>query len=467
MLFHPYAGILVLSLAGVPSPSGPLTIQLTVEAGQPIAVIMTQKLRFKLNEPVRARVTEPVFAFDREVISSGTEVTGRIVGFDRPSRWVRAYSLMGGNFTPLRQPKIEFDSVLLKDGTKLAIATDVGSGTENVVRFTDKQAAAKSRLQSAKDLARQQVEARKRAVIDAVKGPGKADKLKEKLWSMLPYHPQSLPAGARFTATLQGPLDFGTAQVQFSESDSDGSPSLSGDIVNALLTTPLDSKTAQRDMAVEARLSRPVFSADNHLIFPEGSKLVGIVVQAQAARHWHRSGKLAFMFTRIDAPPPSDTAGAPSQLPQQATQQVEGRLESVGVEDTAGNVRLDEEGGVSVQDSKKRFIAPAIAALFALRSTEGKDTEPDNDSDDAAFQAGRIPKSTGGNHFGPRILAGGIGFGLLGAALGRLSQPVASMLGFYGAGRLAYSNIIGRGQEITFPKNSPVEIRFSAEDKTP
>ena len=100
-----------------------------------------------------------------------------------------------------------------------------------------------------------------------------------------------------------------------------------------------------------------------------------------------------------------------------------------------------------------------------MRSTEGKDVEPDNDSDDAAFKAGKIPGSTG-NHFGPRMLAGGIGLGLVGVALGRLSQPVSSILGFYGAGRLAYSNIIGRGQEISFPKNTPVEIRFASQDKT-
>ena len=314
-----------------------------------MALIMTNKLRFKLSEPVRARITEPVFAFDREVMPSGTEVTGKIIGFDRPSRWTRAFSLMSGNFTPLRQPRIEFDRVLLKDGADLAIDTDVTPGTENVVRFTDKQAPPKTRVQTAKELARQQIEARKRAVIDAIKGPGKMDKLKEKLWSMLPYHPESMPAGTRFTATLKKPLDFGTAQLQPSEWNPASSLSLAGDVVNAVLMTALDSQTAQHEMAVEASLSRPVFSADNHLIFPEGSRLVGTVVQARPARHWHRSGKLAFMFTRIDAPASSEAA-APS------TQQVEGRLESVGVSDAAGNVRLDEEGGATVADSKKRFI---------------------------------------------------------------------------------------------------------------
>jgi hypothetical protein len=435
------------------------TVPLTVDSGRPIAVIMTQKLRYKLNEPVHARVTEPVFAFDREVIPSGAEITGRIVGFDRPSRWVRAYSLMGGNFTPLRQPKVEFDSLVLKNGATLALSTDVTPGMENIVRFTDKNPPPKTRIQTAKELARQQIEARKRAVIDAVKAPGKMDRLKEKIWSMLPYHPQSLPVGTRFTATLKKPLDFGSARFDASESSPAASPSLAGDVVNAVLTTPLDSQNSQHGMPVEAVLSRPVFSADNQLIFPQGSKLVGTVVQAQPARHWHRAGKLAFMFTQIDAPPSMTAEAVPS------TRQVEGRLESVGVSDDAGNVKLDAEGGTTVADSKKRFIAPAIAAVLAMRSTEGKDTEPDNDSDDAAFKAGKIPGSSG-SHFGPRVLAGGIGFGLLGAALGRWSQPVSSVLGFYGAGRLAYSNIIGRGQEITFPKNTPVEIRFGSQDET-
>ncbi len=301
MFLHRYGSLLLLT--GILSnwavrAAAQQTVPLTVESGRPIAVIMTQKLRYKLNEPVHARATEPVFAFDREVIPVGAEVTGRITGFDRPSRWVRAYALMGGNFTPLRQPKIEFESLVLKNGSVLALSTDVTPGTENVVRFADKNGTPKTRIQTAKEIARQQVEARKRAVIDAVKAPGKMDRLKEKMWSMLPYRPQSVPTGTRFTATLNKPLDFGTALFDASESSPAGSPSLDGDIVNAVLTTPLDSHTAQHGLRVEATVSRPIFSADNHLIFPEGSKLIGSVVQAQPSRYWHRPGKLAFMFTQ-------------------------------------------------------------------------------------------------------------------------------------------------------------------------
>jgi hypothetical protein len=449
----------VLSFLAVPASAQddaakPRSMALTVESGVPVRLIMTERLRFKLNEPVRGRVTEPIYSFDREVIPPGTEVTGRIIGFRRPSRWIRAAALMGGNFTPLKEPQIEFNTLVLKDGTSFAIATDVTPGTDTVVRFNDARGPTKGRVASAKDIARQQIEARKKAVIDAVKAPGKLDRIKSALWSLSPYRPQSLPSGTRFTATLRSPLDFGTATLPASELAQVGSQLPSTDVVNALLATALDSHTAQHGMAVGATLSRPVFSMDNHLIFPAGSRLVGTVVQAQAARHWHRTGKLAFMFTGIEAP-------ASNSLAAQPVQQVEGRLESVGVDGQNGNVRMDEEGGVTVADSKKRFIAPAVAVLLAARSTEGKDVEPDNDADDAGsvMRPGQI--GSAGNNFGPRILAGGIGFGLLGAALGRLSQPLASTLGFYGAARLVYSNIIGRGQEITFPKNTPLEIRFS------
>jgi hypothetical protein len=178
----PNCGVRILFLVGVVSifavagsaqdnASG-LQKALTVQSGRSLRLIMTERLRFKLNQPVRAKVTEPVYAFDCEVIPSGAEVAGRIVGFRRPSRWLRAHSMMSGNFTPLREPQIEFDSLVVKDGAR-SMATDVFPGTETMVRFTDSKAPAKGRIATAKDTAREQIEARKRAVIDAVKTPGK------------------------------------------------------------------------------------------------------------------------------------------------------------------------------------------------------------------------------------------------------------------------------------------------------
>src|SRR5581483_4843582 len=119
----------------------------------------------------------------------------------------------------------------------------------------------------------------------------------------------------------------------------------------------------------------PVFTEDKHLIFPEGTRLVGSVVQSRPARRWHRNGTLAFMFTGID-PPASAVSGTPG------IQQIEGRLDSVEVDSSSGNVKLDEEGGATVQNSNTRFIAPAVAALLAMRTTDGRDHEPDGAADD-------------------------------------------------------------------------------------
>src|SRR5262249_42740972 len=161
----------------------------------------------------------------------------------------------------------------------------------------------------------------------------------EFLWSMSPYRPQSIPSGTRFNATLRSPLQFGMATLEAAELDQVGSAP-STDVVNAILSTPLDSHTAKHGMPVEATLALPVFSADNHLIFRQGSRIVGTVVQGQAARHWHRNGKLSFMFTGIEAPK-SDI------VPDHGVHQIEGRLEGVGVDQQSANVRLDEEGGVT------------------------------------------------------------------------------------------------------------------------
>ena len=35
-------------------------------------------------------------------------------------------------------------------------------------------------------------------------------------------------------------------------------------------------------------------------------------------------------------------------------------------------------------------------------------------------------------------------------------------LGFYGSGRSIYSNVVARGQEVTFPMNTAIEIRFGS-----
>src|SRR5262249_961427 len=107
-------------------------VSLTVDQGVSLQVRLTEKLRFKENEAVRATVIEPVYSFDREVIPAGTQVEGTITGFERAGKWKRISSMLGGDFTPLRDPNITFHTLVFGDGTRISIETSVFAGTEKV-----------------------------------------------------------------------------------------------------------------------------------------------------------------------------------------------------------------------------------------------------------------------------------------------------------------------------------------------
>ena len=422
--------------------------RLIVPEGAPLRVILAEKLRFRKNQPVHGRIVEPVYAFDREVVPAGAEVSGRITGFKNAPRWMRITSMLGGNFTPLREPQLTFDTLILNNLKSIPIQTSVTPGSDMVVRFSTGTAEQKKgKVATATEAARQQIESRKRAVITAIKAPGKMDRVKEALWSYAPWHPQYLPSASRFNARLEAPLEFG--EVSFASSDLAelGSEPPADSIIAARLIPSLDSRLASHGTAVQAVLTRPLFSADNHLLFPEGSELSGNVVQAQAARHWHRNGKLAFMFTRIQLP-----KSLPEGFDTPVTQNVEGRLDGVEVNGKDGAVQIDEEGGASAASSKKRFLMPAITTLLAMNGAEGR--EP--------VRVHHVPTGAYRNNYAGRLISGGVGFGLLGTAMGRFLAPIGPVLGFYGAGRSIYSNVVARGQEVLFPTQTPIEIRLSS-----
>src|SRR5437868_2117362 len=357
------------SLEAQTARSLPQTERLIVPDGAPLRVVVSGKVRFKLNQPVHARLVEPVFAFDREVLPAGTEVEGHITGFKNAPRLERITALLGGNFTPLREPILSFDSLVLKDGKSIPIQTSVSPGADTVVRFgagsEGEKQRKKGRVATATESAKQQIGSKKQTVIDAIKGPGKMDRVKEAMWSFAPWRPQYLPPASRFNGKLQSPISFGEVSIPSLELSELGSRPAPDSIVAARLIPTLDSRTVSHGTEVEAVLTRPLLSQDNHLMLPEGSRLLGTVVQAQPARHWHHNGKLAFMFTRLQLP--ASLAGS-SDVP--AAREVEGRLNGVEVNAREGAVEIDEEGGAAAASSKKRFIMPAITTLLAMNGAD-------------------------------------------------------------------------------------------------
>ncbi len=417
-------------------------VALCVKKGVPLRVILTAKVRFKENQTVHARLVEPLFAFDREVVPPGAEVIGRIKSLKPVSRRRRLVAILGGDFTPLYDPEIDFDMLVLKDGRRMRLQTQVTPGSGAVISF-DTNSQKKGKIASAKQAARDQVDTRKRAVIDAVKAPGKLQRLGDSLFARLPYHPQSWPNGTRLNAELLSPLDFGTAAIPSVELSQLGAQPVGDSVVHARLVTSLDSGSVAKGMAVEALLSQPLFSQDHHLLFPEGSRLRGTVDQVRPARRWHRNGQLRFSFHDIEPA----IAGI---QPAQAVWRGEGQLESVEVGGKE-KIVMDSEGGSKVTSSKTRFIAPVAMLMLAGRGL---------DHDRALVNGaptGAIQSNAGG-----QAVAGAVGFGLIGAGIGQISRPVSAAMGFYAAGWSVYTNILGRGQELKFPSLTPIDVRFGS-----
>jgi hypothetical protein len=122
-------------------------------------------------------------------------------------------------------------------------------------------------------------------------------------------------------------------------------------------------------------------------------------------------------------------------------------------EASASPFKVDSEGGVKAEESKTRFIAPAIAvAVASLASYEGRHADPDAPG---GYKGG-------GPNLAGRTLGGGLGLGLLGAAIAQTSPYVGMALGYYGLGWSVYSSIVGRGAEVESEKNAMMDIKFRA-----
>jgi hypothetical protein len=170
----------------------------------------------------------------------------------------------------------------------------------------------------------------------------------------------------------------------------------------------------QSGVAVEGRLAEPIFVFDR-MVIPAGSQILGHVgspVRAVVAQ--------PVFSASIDA-----EAGA--------------------------HMQVEREGGVRAVTPKTNVIAPAIDVVLALGSLDGLDPHR---------------KLHPGFHHGPDTVGGtvrgGAGFGLVGSVIGLAAhyRPVSATFAFYGAGWSVYTHFVAPGNDVVFPKNTPMEIRF-------
>jgi hypothetical protein len=424
-------------------------VPLTVGTGVPLHVVLEKRLPIKhAGVPVEAHTVEPVYVFDHLVIPAGTRVVGRVSKVETLSRKQRALTIANGDFTPYRKAYLDFDTLVLRDGSRLPIQTAVSQGTPNMVHLSaDDHAKKKGRVSQAVQQARAEAKAREQETVQQITAPGKLERVKSVLVAELPYHKQALPAGTSFTAELKAPLELGKEERSPNQLQKLGSEIPPGSIVHVRLVTALSSATDHKGAEVKAVVSEPVFSSDHQLILPEGARLEGAVTQALPARRLGRNGQLRFTFRQIELGP-----GAPRN--------VEASLH--GVDAAAGaHVVLDEEGGAHAVTPKTKLVAPAIKVLLAVGSLDGLDPHNKDRIEDGLGPQG--PDVAGG------AIRGGAGFALVGAVVGIVAhyRPVSACFAFYGAGLSVYTHIVARGNDVVFTKNTPMEIRFGSHEGPP
>jgi hypothetical protein len=449
-----------ISISAVPAADDDnLKISIQVPPGAPLRVYLTRRLPKRLGAPVEAKVMEPVFAFDREVVPAGTVAQGTVSRVRPAGRWQRVRAILNGDFTPLRSAEVEFTSLTLPDGRTLATHTVQAPAMNSIYTEPPKNPKNPKRQksqpqnqnggilgtvkQTAKDQVNGAINARTRGIADIVRAPNKKEKLVDLFWSKLPYHPQYYRRGTRFDAPLRDSLEFGFASIRQVDIAAPGSQPRPDSVVRVRLLTALDSASAKPGEPVQAVVAAPLFSPEHKLVLPEGTQLTGIVVLARKARSFHRAGQLRFNFQKMDLPP--ELANLRPAAPMQ-TQASVAAAEGNGTTP----IKVDTEGGVQAQESKTRFIAPVISLMLASRAADNDaghhhDTGPSGD-----------PNISG------RTLGGGLGFGMLGSALAQSSRYVGMAFGYYGLAWSVYSAVVARGGEVQFDKNAMMDIKFGA-----
>jgi hypothetical protein len=408
-------------------------VQLRVDEDRPLRIALDRRVTVKdVGQAVAGVLVEAVYAYDRVVLPVGTKVLGRVAAIEGVSRSIHLRSVMGGDFTPPKRIRLQFDTLTLAGGQTFEIQTAAAEGEENVVRrAADAPSSKKVAAKVTGDVADEAKHAF--AVIVA---PDKGERLKLAAIRALPYHPQMLPKGTVYTARLTTPVDFGeVVPTPLATPDEKPKP---GSLLWAQLVTPLDSATSTRGMPVEAILARPVFADDGALILPEGARLTGSVTFVRRARHLHRHGQLRFLFEQVHV-----TERSPEPL-----------LASLqAVESGSGDsLRIDEEGGAMGTSSNTRFVAPALAALALMATTHGK---WDHD-------AGAGPQVQSGGA-GSSALGGAIGLGLIGIAINSLGHPVTVATTLFGLSKTTYSAVFGKGREVSFPRDTPMQLQLAGD----
>jgi hypothetical protein len=404
-----------------PEPAKPAAIapaEPVIGKGTSLQVEIDRHYPVKVGEPIEVHLMHPIYADGKLVVPQNTPLQGHVIALqaDSKTRW---HGRLRGDFTPFHTVQVQFDKLELPSGVVPLSAAPAANGAP-VLRL---QAPGVSPKQSF--IARRWAEA-KTNLHDRIAyftAPGKGDRALQMLYHQLPYHPERIDAHTAWSFELTAPANLpeNTATLPAPAPASAGSGKAEVWSVNATLSRDLTSANAKPGDPVEALVVEPVYDKDKDLVVPQGSKLVGKVAVAKAARSFGRNGKLRFTFQQV-------------QFPEGYNREVEGALAGAATEKTQ-NLSLDAEGTITPR-SQSSVIAPLLLTILAGRALD---------------EDGNITAQTG---------VASNGFGLIGRIVGLAAgdRNLAAGLGFYAAGLSFYDNFLHSGRDVVFPRDTRIEI---------
>src|SRR5712672_2651247 len=95
--------------------SGADPISLLVKAGTPLSVALDERVRIeRVGQRVSGTIVNPVYAYDRIVVPTGTKVLGVVAELKDPPVGLRVRVALGGDFTPARLVVLVFDTLVIR-----------------------------------------------------------------------------------------------------------------------------------------------------------------------------------------------------------------------------------------------------------------------------------------------------------------------------------------------------------------
>lgn len=404
--------------------------------GSPFWIKSDKRVPLRVGQEIPAHLEYPIYADNQMLLPAGAIVHGKVIELT-PDRSHRIQARLRGDFSPFSRPVVQFDKVQ-QNGAWIALP--LGRATEGapVMQLTPPAAAKGGLIRRYWNQGVTMVKDRVRVVT----APGKKDRLKDLLYSQLPYHPQKIDVGTVWTVDTTAVADLpamsaGPGNVSASpanatqEKNADGAPKTW--TLQAYLADTITSKNAKPGMPIRAIVAEPVRGTGGSLDVPQGALLEGHITKARPAGRFGRAGQLRFDFREIEFPG------------EAKAQQVQTTL--AGVDAAMGaNLAIDREGQVQPKP-KDKVVVPFLLLTLAGRPL-------DRDRGDNAFGKDAVASNS----------LGVVGF-IVGTAAGW--RNVAAGIGYYGSAIAIWNRWIKRGEETTLRHDTRLVLQTTARRSAP